>query len=65
MDEKVNYRAEVWQDGVMVAAVEHINHLTVAREIMHYAYQYAQDGPVTVKLPKMDAKVVKAIGLKS
>jgi len=46
------YEAELWQDGIMVAAVSAPDEETMRREISHYAMMYAQDGPVTVKEAK-------------
>ena len=42
-------RAELWQDGMMVACVETSSRKDTEREINHYALMYAQDGPVTIK----------------
>ena len=47
------FRAEVWQDDALVACVEGADAEGVGREIMHYAAQYAEDGPVVIKHPKV------------
>lgn len=44
------YRGEVWQGGMKVAAVEGKSYRRVNSETAHYAAQYAQDGPVEVRL---------------
>ena len=44
-----SFRAEVWQDGMMMAAVEGRNRKHVERDILHYAMVYGQDGPVQIK----------------
>jgi hypothetical protein len=41
---------EVWQDGKKVAATYGTKYAQVNSETAHYAAQYAQDGPVTVRL---------------
>ena len=43
------WRAELWQEGVMMACVECRDKLDVEREIHHYALMYSQDGPVEIK----------------
>ena len=42
------YSAELWQDGVCVAAVDCPTKEDMRREIGHYAMMYGQDGPVRV-----------------
>ena len=42
------YVAELWQDGVMVAKVDAPTAREANDEISHYAFVYAQDGPVKV-----------------
>jgi hypothetical protein len=44
-----SYQAELWQDGVMVAAVDAPTLDECNREIEHYAMMYRQDGPVQIK----------------
>lgn len=46
-----SFRRELWQDGVMVAAVECKTMALADHEIWRYAAQYAQDGPVLIKYP--------------
>lgn len=41
-------RYEVWQGGIMVAAVEAPEPFAQI-SIQHYAMQYLQDGPITLK----------------
>lgn len=53
------HRAEVWQESVLVACVEGNDPAAVAKEIMRYALQYAEEGPVIVKFPSMSAKIFK------
>lgn len=55
------HRAEVWQDSLLVAAVESNDEEQVAREIMSYAFKYAEEGPVTVRFPSVSVKVMKRI----
>jgi hypothetical protein len=45
----VGFRAELWQDGIMVAAVDAPTLDECNREIEHYAMMYRQDCPVTIK----------------
>jgi hypothetical protein len=47
-------RAEVWQDGMMVACVEGVSRKAIEKDICHYASLYAMDGPVTVRYPQVD-----------
>lgn len=43
-------RYELWQDGLMVAAVDDATDPERGyREIIRYAFMYALDGPVTVR----------------
>jgi hypothetical protein len=44
------WKAKLWQDGIVVAAVFGPNGESVQREIQHYAAQYVQDGPVRIEL---------------
>lgn len=44
-----HYCYEVIQGGVVVASVEGDDHNQVRSEILHYARQYAQDGPCIVR----------------
>jgi hypothetical protein len=44
------WRARLWQDGMVVAAVSGPDGQRVEREILHYAVQYEKDGPVRVKI---------------
>lgn len=44
-----DFRFELWQEGIMVAAVNSPNYHRGLREIAHYANVYAQDGPVQIK----------------
>lgn len=46
---QTTHRAEIWQDGLMVACVEHDDIEVVRREIANYAMQYAEDGPLEIK----------------
>lgn len=43
------WRAELWQDGMMVAKVIGETKDDVTNEINHYAMMYSQDGPVKIK----------------
>lgn len=43
------HRFEVWQDGIMVAAVEASEHHQALKEISHYAMLYERDGPIQIK----------------
>ena len=42
------FRAEIWQDGMMVAVIETPTYADMEREASHYAMMYGQDGPVEV-----------------
>lgn len=42
------HRFQLWQDGIMVAAVDCTNRHTAMNEIAHYATVYEQDGPVKI-----------------
>lgn len=44
------WRAELWQDGMMVARVIGETRDDVEVQINHYAFMYSQDGPVKVKI---------------
>ena len=48
-------RIEGWQGGLRVFVVEADDPQRARSEAMHYAIQYAQDGPVTLK-EKADRK---------
>lgn len=43
------YRYELIQDGMRVAAVSAPTRVRAVSEIMHYALIYSQDGPVKVR----------------
>lgn len=43
------HRFEVWQDGIMVASVEHSEHHVALKEISHYAMLYERDGPIEIR----------------
>lgn len=45
-----HYRAEIWQNGMRVAAVDAPTASAALWEISHYAAQYEQDGPVKIKV---------------
>lgn len=47
---KTEYRGEIWQGGMRVAAVEGKKYKQVNSDTAHYALMYSQDGPVEVKL---------------
>ena len=40
---------EIWQDGICVASVSSDDEEALTREMFHYARQYMQDGPITIK----------------
>lgn len=42
------YRFELWQDGMVVAAVESYKKTFARNEIDHYALVYGQDGPIEI-----------------
>jgi hypothetical protein len=42
------HRFQLWQDGIMVAAVDCANRHSAMKEIAHYAAVYEQDGPVKI-----------------
>jgi len=42
-------RAEIWQGGIMIACVEGPSRKAIERDVCHYAVQYAQDGPVSIR----------------
>lgn len=46
------YKYRLIQDGMTVASVESDDKEQAAREILHYAFIYSQDGPVEIK-PKV------------
>ena len=39
---------ELWQDGMIVAAVDCNDEELAKKEIQHYALVYSQDGPVKI-----------------
>ena len=41
-------RFQLWQDGMLVAAVDCENRHSAMKEIAHYAAVYEQDGPVKI-----------------
>jgi len=43
-----NYRARLIQDGVIMAQVDGASSADVEKEIRHYNWIYAQDGPVEI-----------------
>jgi len=43
------YRFQLWQDGMLVAAVDCADRKSAMKEIMHYAAIYEQDGPVKIR----------------
>lgn len=43
------YRISIWQDGIEVASVHGSDLDRVHAEAMHYAFVYAQDGPIEVR----------------
>ena len=46
-----DFTFELWQDGFAVASATASDVEQARREIMHYARQYVQDGPVEIKGP--------------
>lgn len=49
MTDPREYDLEIWQAGQMVASAHGADFDFVHREAMHYAFQYAQDGPVEIR----------------
>lgn len=47
---KAEYRGEVWQDGMRVAAAYGRALKRIKAETLHYGIEYAQDGPVVLKI---------------
>lgn len=43
------YWFEIWQDGTVVAEGSGPVRFDVGREMVRYALQYIQDGPITIK----------------
>ena len=43
------FSVELWQDGIMVASVHSPSKEDAERDIRHYAWQYAQDGPLLIR----------------
>lgn len=43
------YHFEIWQRGVVVAEGSGPDLHEVGREMVYYAVQYVQDGPITIK----------------
>lgn len=46
------HRFELWQGGLMVAAVESPDKDRALLEAGHYAMIYSQDGPVEIKIKR-------------
>lgn len=44
------WKAEIWQDKMMVCRVMGETEDDVKNEIRHYAAQYAQDGPLEIRI---------------
>ena len=44
-----DYTFELWQNGIMVASVDGPDLIRVRAEIMHYAAQYIEDGPLEIR----------------
>jgi hypothetical protein len=44
------WKAEIWQDKMMVVRVTGETEADVRNEINHYAVQYAQDGPLEIRV---------------
>lgn len=44
-----DYEFEIWQGGIAVAMGSGPDLDAVRREMLHYATQYIQDGPITIK----------------
>jgi hypothetical protein len=44
------WKAEIWQDKMMVCRVIGYSEDDVRNEIGHYVMQYAQDGPLEVRI---------------
>lgn len=42
------YEFEIWQDGVSVAGGSGSDLEAIKREMVHYAAQYVQDGPIKI-----------------
>ena len=42
------YEFELWQDGAPVASACGTDRRKALDEILHYAHQYAEDGPVSI-----------------
>ena len=49
----LEWRGEVFQDGVRVAMVEGKGFERISSETIHYALMYGQDGEVQIKLTKI------------
>lgn len=64
-----DFRAELWQGGIMVACVEGSDESSVQREINHYALVYSEDGPCTIKIhvppPCEESRMTSCAGLGS
>jgi hypothetical protein len=52
------HRFQLWQDGIMVAAVDCASREYALKEIGHYAAVYGQDGPVNIVEVKRKPGVV-------
>jgi hypothetical protein len=46
---KAGYHYEIWQDGIRVAAGSGDVLEDVRRDMVHYASQYIQDGPIDLR----------------
>lgn len=61
MTDSREYDLEVWQGGQMVASAHGADFNAVHREALHYAFVYAQDGPVEIRgIPADKFEQVKA-----
>lgn len=54
------HRFQLWQDGIMVAAVESASRHSAMKEIAHYAAVYEQDGPV--KITEVKRRTQRIVG---
>jgi hypothetical protein len=43
------HRFQLWQDGIMVAAVDCPERHLALKEISHYASLYERDGPIKIR----------------
>lgn len=51
MSDDDEFEYELWQDGIMVAAVTCAKRDDAEREIRHYGAMYRQDGPCEIRGP--------------